>query len=578
MKRVCLLLLALAGALAAAPADARAGQCGLPDTQPLWIDFGDGSVPFWSTIFKRSGLIVAASNFIVPPQLREGGAKTVYFDLYLNKRVGTPTDPAEPATIADAANRLFDRAATSSGCATPLIALNELFGAGTTTPWSATNARYRANVLTFLRTLGARGARPFLLISKRPYTGGEAAEWWRQAAQVADLVREVYPGAPSISKQGPLLGSRTLRTLMRAAVTDLTEIGVPASRVGLMLGFQTTRGIGGREGLKPASAWLEVVKLEALAARQVTSELGIASIWSWGWAAWSEQERDPDKAAAACVYLWARDGSLCDGPAAAGPGFDDSLTEGQLDLPRGVQCSLDGRQIAAAAISRLAAVTGDRQVALTALLARLVESEEAAVGPSRALAAERAVVAQRFHGSTAAYRAALAQAHATLPVARAIIADELRREEIQATLPVAPPSPESIVAYYRTYAALPARMVRAVPAPSWLGGQTQGLALSSLAPAEVFELPTGRRATVWTADGAYRVSALGEAVPLGALPLAAVRPAVSAALVAFAREDAFQAWLAARETAALRRAICLRDELPAVGAVELTAYLPFLAL
>src|SRR2546427_3683135 len=61
--------------------------CGLPQVQPLWVDFADGSVPFWSTIFARPGIVGAASNFIIPPQLRAKGAQTVYFDLYLNNRV-----------------------------------------------------------------------------------------------------------------------------------------------------------------------------------------------------------------------------------------------------------------------------------------------------------------------------------------------------------------------------------------------------------------------------------------------------------------------------------------------------------
>ena len=70
------------------------------------------------------------------------------------------------------------------------IAENELSGAGLETPWSDTNAQYRQNVLTYLQTLAARGARPFLLINSAPYTGGEAAAWWQQVAAVADIVRE----------------------------------------------------------------------------------------------------------------------------------------------------------------------------------------------------------------------------------------------------------------------------------------------------------------------------------------------------------------------------------------------------
>ncbi|HUZ82996.1 MAG TPA: hypothetical protein VMU73_12210, partial [Gaiellaceae bacterium] len=37
--------------------------CGLPQTQPLWVDYADGMVPFWSTIFARPGIVAAASNF-----------------------------------------------------------------------------------------------------------------------------------------------------------------------------------------------------------------------------------------------------------------------------------------------------------------------------------------------------------------------------------------------------------------------------------------------------------------------------------------------------------------------------------
>ena len=37
--------------------------------------------------------------------------------------------------------------------------------ASTLTPWSATNAQYRANVLLFLQTLRQRGAQPWLLVT-----------------------------------------------------------------------------------------------------------------------------------------------------------------------------------------------------------------------------------------------------------------------------------------------------------------------------------------------------------------------------------------------------------------------------
>src|SRR4051812_37681650 len=152
-------------ARSAGPAAPLPLPCGLPQSQPLWVDYADGMVPFWSTIFARPGIVGAASQFIVPPQLRAKGAQTVFFDLYMNNRVGTPTKPADPSLIQSRADKLFDTAVTSSGCDHPLLAENELFGAQLPTPWTPTTAQYRANVLAFLSRLAERGARPFLLLS-----------------------------------------------------------------------------------------------------------------------------------------------------------------------------------------------------------------------------------------------------------------------------------------------------------------------------------------------------------------------------------------------------------------------------
>ena len=83
---------------------------------------------------------------------------------------------------------------------------------------------------------------------------------------------------------------------------------------------------------------------------------------------------DADKPKAACVYLWARDPDLCDGPEAAGRGFNASREEGQIDLLPATRCSLDGRTISQLEVKTLSALTADTQVALSSLFARLVES------------------------------------------------------------------------------------------------------------------------------------------------------------------------------------------------------------
>ena len=578
------LLLAAALSLASAPAAAPTGAarvtapgCNLPETRPLWIDFGDGSVPFWDRIFTRPGVIAAASNFQIPPRLRAAGAKTVYWDMHLRNRVGTPTKPADPLLVIDQADRLFLRAVASSACATPVIALNELFGAATATPWSPSNAQYRANVLAFVRRLSALGARPHLLVSSAPYTAGEAAQWWRDVADAADLVREVYFKGPRIHAQGPLVGSMTMRVALRAAIQDFTEVGIPASRLGLMLGFHTTKGVGsGREGLQPTSAWLDVVKLEALAAKQVAGELTVATVWSWGWGVWSKGETDPDKEAAACVWLWSRDPGLCDGPRLAGAGFDASRVEGRL--PPGTQCVLGENAVSRAQLAAIARLTGDEEAALSALHARLVLAQETDLAPAELETAEAALVSSSFRGSWARYRATLAAAGASRSLARSIIATEARELKVRRRLRVARPTGGQVLDWYTTYATLPARAVQARPAPWWLGGRRSGIALSTIAPTAVFKGDEKKPFVVATADGQVRVRADGPTLPLGAFPPSLATRAIAAALQESARMVAFEKWLLARQTAALRRTVCVRDGLPAPEPVDLTAFLPFLAV
>jgi hypothetical protein len=281
-----------------------------------------------------------------------------------------------------------------------------------------------------MQELASGGGHPVLLVHGNYTVAGATADWWRQAAQSGDIVYEAYYDATHIAALGPLMGSRRMRLGIREFVSDFGAIGIAPSRLGVMLGFHTAvvPGIGGRQGLEPAEAWFRVVKWEALAARQVAAESGLGSVWSWGWGNFSGP--DPDKAAAACVYLWARDQSLCDGPAAAGAGFNASLVEGQIVLPAGVRCSLADNQITAKAVRQLAAVTGDEHEALTALFARASLETATPVRPAQVLAVERRAVARTFHGSRAAYLRALERRHATVALARDVIRDQLRRTAI----------------------------------------------------------------------------------------------------------------------------------------------------
>jgi len=565
-----------AAAHAATPAP-YAGQCGIPAIQPVWAEFGWQTTQF-NAILGKPGIVVGVSSGTYPAQMRTAGAATVYFDLNLKNRVGTTTAPANPSLIPGRVKTFFAFAQQQTGCATPVIVLNELSGPGLVTPWSDNNAQYRADILAFVQGLAGLGAHPVLLLPSKPYTGGDAGVWWQQAAQSAELVREIYVPAPSTWKLGPVLGNRTLRMDYRQAVLDFTSIGIPANRVGLMMSFATTPGFGGRNNLQPASAWYQVAKWQSLAAQQVAAETGIASVWSWGWGEWNAAEQDPDKPFALCAWLWARSPALCDAPNAI-QGFDASRTEGQLSvLAAGTQCVVGKQMLSTAAIDQLAQVTGDRETAYSALYERLVESAAQPVATADVLAAERAVIRQEFRGSRALYVAALSRAHATVPEARAILADQLRRARVEPLLPAASPSAADVSTFYTSYPDLEVRLVQAKPLPPWLGRQARGLALQDVAPDRLFALATGKSESLLTSTGTFSVKALQDASPLGAVPLGRARPAIAAALRTFAQGVVFEKWTVGKQRAALTTATCAKDDLPQPAAVDLVQYLPFLRL
>ncbi|HZE28770.1 MAG TPA: hypothetical protein VE055_01625 [Gaiellaceae bacterium] len=275
-------------------------------------------------LFFRPGLAVALAHDAPAAAARRQGVQLAFWTMSLQRSVGTPARPADPSSIPSAVERIWDDAVRVTGCSTPAIALNELFGAQRATPWQPRNAQYRADVLALVQGLAARGGQPQLLISRAVSTAGAGASWWRAVAQSATIVRELYLPAHSLHVLGPSRGSVYMRFQLRRAVRNLTTIGIPSSRVGIVLGFQ--QGVGGRAGLA-AGPWFDVVKLETLATRQVARELSLASVWSWGWAAFPGSHADPATRRAACVYLWTRQADLCDGPAAAGAGFSRSLKQ-----------------------------------------------------------------------------------------------------------------------------------------------------------------------------------------------------------------------------------------------------------
>ena len=575
------MLVAVLAALAVAPRAVQADEppnCGLPAKGPMWVDYAGHNAP----ITPKPGMVLAVSSgTAVPAAMRAAGAATIFFDLHLNDRVGTTTAPADPETIKAKAASEFAFAQQVTGCAAPLIAENELFGAQTVTPWSATNAQYRANVLLLLQELQKLGATVALTIANPPYTGGDAADWWRAAAKAAILVRQVYftsPGPKGLYALGPARSSRAMRQGMRGLISRFAQIGIPAGRVALELQFQSAPGTGGRQGLQPRAAWLEFVKLQALAAKQVAAETKIQGVWSWGWPSFSAAGNDPDKGAAACVYLWARDPKLCDGAAFAGGAFNTSITEGQLILPAGVRCTLGANQrILKNDVARVAVLTGDRDSAATALLQRAVLRAESPVDPLTVLSAERAIVRDRFGRSTSRYRNALGGADVTLQDARAIIEDRLARDDVEQRFRPPQPTGTQIDAFLDTYAATRVRLVRVDPAASWLGDAVRGFAVETIAPPEVFAARQNRRSTIDTIDGRYTVTPLGPPQPLLALSPHDAHNVAMGVLGRFAKLAVYERWLRTEQIKLLASAVCTRDLVPSQGDVDLSAWVPFLA-
>ena len=434
-RRLFAIILMSAAASLATTSGTRSGpaadSCGLPSASPLWIDYAEGSVaPDVRAVFAQPGVIVTTSGTALPKYYRDRGAATTYWVLHLPQLVGEPSDPADPASISNAAATLYARAAASTACTTPTIALNELFGESLKTPWSASNTTYRADVLSLMRELADRGARPVLFVHGSPNTDGDAAEWWREVAAAGAIVYELYYNGAHISELGPLIGSRRIRQGARGFVAQFGRIGIEPGRLGLALGFHSalTPGVGGRQGLQPLADWLRVVKWEALSTGQVAEETGLGSIWSWGWALFGQN--DPDKLEAACTYLWARSASLCDAPGRAGTTFNTSRVEGQIVLPPDATCTFAGGHVLTAAVDALARVLHNRRAALSTVFGRIALRSTAAVSFADVLAAEQAAIDGRFHGSRHGYLEALTRSHATLGVARALIRDELRRRAI----------------------------------------------------------------------------------------------------------------------------------------------------
>jgi hypothetical protein len=568
-------------ALPAPAAFADPGPCPLlAATGPLSIEFSDGSVAFRQALFARPGVTVASTGAGVAKALRDAGASTAYWEMNLPGLVGSPTAPADPAAMDALAAAELQKAQASTGCPNPLIALNEMIGSDAAGPLPAPAQQYRDAVLALMRALAADGATPFLLLPRRFTTAG-TEDWWQQVGQVGWLVPEAYTPATSLWSIGdPFLISRVLRVGFREWVSRLTAIGVPPSRIGLMLGFQSGDPAGGRAGLQPTSAWLEIVKLQQLAALAVARELGLSTVWSWGWGTFATPgSADADKPAAACAYLWTRDQTLCNAPLLAIPGgFDADLTPGAVDLPPLLQCRYTGGSFATGELTALTAAGVTSANALTALLERSLVRTHTTIGPTALLRAERSVIAGQFGGQRGQYLQFLQVAGATAAVARDAIRDQLLEAKIARGLRVPAITGSDVTAFMQAHAGTRTRSVETLRPVRWLVGQTRGVALPGLAPQSVLTAAAGTTVLVHAEDGPVRVRVLGAKVRLPKAERSKARLAVRALLLAEARRAALRTWLAGAEQQAVDTALCRADAVPITGRSSLLTRWPQLRL
>ena len=428
--------LALGGVLAAAiailalPASSAsaAANC-LPDGSPLYVDYANSSVLFRDQVFKRPGLILTMDDLPTKQSdpasgFRQAGAVTTYWDEHLEKIVGMPNSPASPGSIGPAAATLVANAKQSSGCANPVIALNELIPPGSAS--ASAVAQYRANVLALIGAITNGGGHAVLALPSTtpmargprghlPPAGKPAGE-----PRAGDLLQQ-QPALPAGRAAGEPQHPHRLPQPDRQA----RGAGHPRRRHRDHARLPVGAGQDGREGLQPTASWLEMVKLQQLAAKTVAGDTGIATIWSWGWGTFNNLgSADPDKQAAACVYLWTRDPTLCNAPGSYN--FDTDVTEGQINLPGGVQCGWNGGKIKVRDLARLTrALKGNAATAQSALLERGVVNATARA-PSRSVTqAQQAIIKSSFGGSARRYSRALRRNKLGTTTARAIIADQI---------------------------------------------------------------------------------------------------------------------------------------------------------
>ena len=522
------LLLAAFGGVArgGGPAAQLPLPCGLPQAAPLWVDYADGQVPFWSTIFARPGRRRRRVGPDHPAAAaREGRADRLLRPLPEQPRrhavaAGRPVDdpgarrqalrhgghvvglrpPADRARTSSSARRRRRRGrrrprSTARTCSPTCSA-------------SPSAARARSCCSRTARTRATRSR-----------TSGGAT-----SRKVADLVSETYFSGPSVSQQGAVAGSRRMRATLRSRHGEPDpdrHPDQPARRDAHLQLDAARRRPRGAAAARALARRRQVGGARRQAGRRASCNSRASGRGGGRRStrrATTRTSRSPP--APGSGRATTRSATRPRSPVRSST---SRSTSARCCRPNTV-CLLGKTKLLATDVAALARLTGDRELAFSAELqhavlaeARPVATRDVAAGRARRdrrplprqpagvpLGARRSsrVAGTRATGSwRTSCGAALSRPGCACPRRR----PRSRRPGSTRTAPTS------------------ARAVRVDRSVDWLGDARSGIALSQDAPGRIFTLAPGESVTIRGA----RVTALGEAAPLGAFPYAqagALRP------------------------------------------------------
>ena len=279
---------------------------------------------------------------------------------------------------------------------------------------------------------------------------------------------------------------------------------------------------------------------------------------------------DPDKPAAACVWLWARDPNLATGRPQR-PRFRHLTRRRPGEPPGDGTLRLRRRADLLRRLSRLTTVTGDSGYDSVLFEQAVLKASNRSTRRTSSRPAGRPRYWLRR--PPRALLGGAASARLTIADARAIVVARLQRDLVQARLRPPAATQAEIADFLPRMQISPFAWSRATERAPWLGGVTQGWAVSSLAPAGLFTLAGAGE--IDTTDGSFSVTPLGPVLPLGLSHVAGTDGGKERTRAARAREALPE--LAPRAgQKRLSSAVCLNDRMPTPSSTDLSPFVPFL--